>query len=88
MNSQALAGSAPEVMGPLSMRLDGMLNLARDAMGVASTINGRTFGYPPSAATDPKLQAVRVDSIDNTVSDLAGVISDLHNALVELNNRI
>lgn len=85
-----LAGTAPEsVAPPLSLKLDGILSQANDALGLAATIHGRTFGYPPQPAeASTKLQAVRVNSVETTVYDLREVVEGLHNALVEINNRI
>lgn len=73
---------------PLSMKLDGVLSQARDALVVVSTLNGRLFGYPPPEGEAAKLQAVRADSTQSTVDDLRDVIGRLHEFLIETNNRI
>lgn len=84
-------GASPEAAeAPLSMRLDGILCQARDALGVAQTLHGRHFGFPPVAgeATGAKLQVARVDSIETTIGDLRQTVFALHQSLLELNNRI
>jgi hypothetical protein len=86
------AGNSPDVNEPpLSMRLENLLNLANDTLGVARTIDGRTFGFPPTAAASAdgaKLQAVRVSSVENTIYDLSHTLGELHGTLHGLNNRI
>lgn len=92
LNQSTGASNSAEVgEPPLSMRLENLLSLAGESLNVARTIDGRTFGFPPSAnvSTDgAKLQAVRVNSVENTIYDLSQTLGELHSTLHGLNNRI
>jgi len=83
------SGNSP-VDAPLSLRLSGMLESAATIKQRADAIKGRLFGYSPvnEATGSSVLKAVPQDCMEDTVSQLAGLLNQIDITLSQVNDRI
>lgn len=91
-NTRVAGSSQVPAAPPLSVRLSGILETARNARHLLEVLENRTFGCEPVplpvTGSASSIGLVREDTIENTIGDLYSVISAMDARLNALSIRI
>lgn len=73
---------------PLSVRVDAAVSTANETRAVLRELRGRLFGFRPEPGLSLGKQTEVATTVENSVAELASILSDCREFAAELNSRI